>query len=218
MSVQKYDFDNLVLWDSPGLGDGKEADNLHAKNIIKKLSEIDENGDALIDVVLVILDGSSRDLGTSYALINEVIIPNLGPDKKRLLIAINQADQAMKGRGWDFEENRPEPKLEKFLEEKVLSTKNRIKEATEVEVEPIYYSAGYTDEFGQTPPYNLGKLYSHILASTPIQKRIIFADKLNENPEVWKNNDELEDYGKKLGPVIPSLSMLFLLELKQALK
>ena len=38
MDIQKYEMENLILWDSPGLGDGKEADNRHAKNIIKKLN------------------------------------------------------------------------------------------------------------------------------------------------------------------------------------
>ena len=82
MEITKYELDNLILWDSPGLGDGKEADNRHAKNIIKKLNELDENNNLLIDLVLVILDGSTRDLGTSYELINNVIIPNLGENKK----------------------------------------------------------------------------------------------------------------------------------------
>ena len=95
MEITKYEMDNLVLWDSPGLGDGKEADNRHARNIIKKLNERDGNGNLLIDLVLVILDGSTRDLGTSYELINSVIVPNLGEDKSnRILVAINQADVA----------------------------------------------------------------------------------------------------------------------------
>ena len=100
MDITKYDLDNLVLWDSPGLGDGKEADNRHANNIINKLDETDENGNLLIDLVLVILDGSTRDLGTSYELINRVIIPNLGKNKEnRILVAINQADVAMASSG-----------------------------------------------------------------------------------------------------------------------
>ena len=104
MDITRYDLDNLVLWDTPGLGDGKEADNRHAKNIIKKLNERDENGNLLIDLVLVILDGGTRDLGTSYELINSVIVPNLGDDKEgRILVAINQADAAMKGRYWNFD-------------------------------------------------------------------------------------------------------------------
>lgn len=56
IDIQKYDLDNLVLWDSPGLGDGKEKDITHAKGIIKKLNEIDDEGNPLIDLVLVILN------------------------------------------------------------------------------------------------------------------------------------------------------------------
>lgn len=66
-------------------------------------------------MVLVILDGSSRDLGTSYELINSVIIPNIGENpEKRILIAINQADVAMKGKYWNEKENKPEKELEDF--------------------------------------------------------------------------------------------------------
>ena len=73
MDIAKFELDNLILWDSPGLGDGKDADIRHSKNIIDKLTEKNTDGNALIDLVLVIVDGSSRDMGTSYALINEVI-------------------------------------------------------------------------------------------------------------------------------------------------
>ena len=153
MDIACYQLENLVLWDSPGLGDGKEADNRHAKNIIKKLNERDEYGNLLIDLVLVILDGGTRDLGTSYELINSVIIPNLGENKdKRLLVAINQADMAMKGRYWNRYENKPEPKLVEFLEEKVTSVQRRIKEGTGVNVTPIYYCAGYKEEGEEQHP------------------------------------------------------------------
>ena len=198
MDITRYDLDNLVLWDSPGLGDGKEADNRHAKNIIKKLNERDENGNLLIDLVLVILDGSTRDLGTSYELINSVIIPNLGEDKDgRILVAINQADVAMKGRYWNYEENKPEPPLVKFLEEKVVSVKKRIKEGTGVVVDPIYYSAGFKEEgMEQCRPYNLSKLLYYIIKFTPKQKRLAFVENINRSEEMWKDNDELKDYRK----------------------
>lgn len=198
MDIQKYELDNLILWDSPGLGDGKEADNRHAKNIIKKLNERDENGNLLIDLVLVILDGSTRDLGTSYELINSVIVPNLGENKKdRILIAINQADVAMKGRYWDYEENKPEPTLVKFLEEKVVSVQKRIKEGTGIDVTPIYYSAGFKEEgIEQCRPYNLSKLLYYIVNYTPKEKRLSFVENINQNDEMWKDNDELKDYNK----------------------
>ena len=198
MDISKYELDNLVLWDSPGLGDGKEADNRHAKNIINKLAEKDKNGNLLIDLVLVILDGSTRDLGTSYELINNVIIPNLGKDKEnRILVAINQCDAAMKGHHWDVEHNRPEPPLAKFLDEKVLSVKKRIKEGTGVDVDPIYYSAGYTEEDGvQAPPYNLHKLLYYIIKFTPKEKRLSYVSNINPDASVWKDNDDLKDYSK----------------------
>lgn len=200
MEIEKYNLNNMVLWDSPGLGDGKEADNRHAKNIIKKLNERDDDGNLLIDLVLVILDGSSRDLGTSYQLINEVIIPNLGEDKEnRILVAINQADVAMKGRYWNYEENKPEPKLVEFLDEKAKSVKNRIKEATGVSVDPIYYSAGFKEEGeNQQPPYNLSKLLYYIVKTTPKKKRLIISQNINQDAEVWKDSDDLKDYRKEV--------------------
>ena len=198
MEIEKYKLNNLELWDSPGLGDGKEADNRHAINIIKKLSEIDENGNAVIDLVLVILDGGSRDLGTSYELINQVIIPNLR-ENSRILVAINQADVAMKGRYWNKDKNRPEPRLVEFLEEKVKSVKERIYEATGVEVDPIYYSAGYKEEGEeQSRPYNLSKLLYYIVQMTPEAKRHVYAnDTVNHKEEMWKDDDEILDYGKE---------------------
>ena len=196
MEISKYDLDNLVLWDTPGLGDGKEADARHAKNIIKKLNERDENGDLLIDLVLVILDGSTRDLGTSYDLINNVIMPNLGEDKaERILVAINQADVAMKGKYWNDKENRPEPELVRFLEDKVRSVQKRIKEGTGVDITPIYYAAGYKEEgWEQSQPYNLSKLLYYIIKFTPKQKRLSLVQNINEDKQVWSSNDS-PNYG-----------------------
>ena len=192
MDITRYDLDNLVLWDSPGLGDGKEADNRHAKNIIRKLNERDENGNLLIDLVLVILDGSTRDLGTSYELINQVIVPNLGEDKSgRILVAINQADVAMKGRYWNSEENRPEPQLVEFLEKKAESVRKRIKEGTGLDVTPIYYSAGFKEEgMEQCRPYNLSKLLCYIVKYTPKKKRLALVENINQDQEMWKHDDE----------------------------
>lgn len=200
MEIEKYELDNLVIWDTPGLGDGKEADNRHAKNIIRKLSELDSNGNALIDLVVVVLDGSSRDLGTAYELINEVIIPNLGEEKsRRILVAINQADMAMKGRNWDFENNKPMQPLVDFLEEKAESIRKRVLEATGVEVEPIYYAAGYKEEgCAQCRPYNLSKLLYYIINAIPAEKRLVVATNTNKEPEMWKDDDERIEYRKEI--------------------
>lgn len=197
MHIARYDFKNVILFDSPGLGDGKEADRRHAKGIAEKLLEKKPNSDdLLIDLVLVILDGGSRDLGTSYQLITEVVIPHLGEDQSRLLIAINQADVAMKGRYWNFEENKPEPELIKFLDGKVESTKSRIKEATGVDVSPIYYAAGYKDGDECQYPWNLSKLMAHILQHTKPEKRIVYASDINKNHKVWEKDEDFDNHTK----------------------
>jgi len=194
MDIKKFELNNIVLWDSPGLGDGKESDRRHSKNIIDKLHEKDADDNALIDLVLVILDGSSRDLGTSYELINEVIIPNLGENTDRLLVAINQCDIAMSGRHWNHEKNEPEAKLTAFLDDKVASTKRRIKEATGINITPIYYSAGYKDEDEKQQPYNLSKLLMFIINHTKPEKRAVYINDINKDKKMWEKDDELEDY------------------------
>lgn len=198
MEIKSFELDSIILWDSPGLGDGKEADIRHSKGIISKLLEKDDKGNLLIDLVLVILDGGSRDLGTSFELITNVIIPNLGEDKNRLLIAINQADMAMKGRHWDYERNEPLPQLVNFLEEKVESTRKRILEATGVDVTPIYYSAGYQDETGSQQPYNLSKLLAFILRHTKQEKRVAFAKEINQDPRMWEKDENVEKHQKEI--------------------
>lgn len=200
MDIVKYELDNLILWDSPGLGDGNEADKKHSINITRKLKETDDKGNAIIDLVLVILDGSSRDLGTSYNLINKVIIPNLGANRKdRILVALNQADLAMKGRYWDYEKNEPEPRLQEFLEKKVISVQERIYEATGVKVYPIYYSAGFKEEGKvQSKPYNLSKLLYYIIKATPKEKRLVYVEKINNDSTVWKCSDNIRNYAVEI--------------------
>ena len=189
MTIKKYELDNIILWDTPGLGDSPEQDKYYAKNIVELLNKKDDNGKALVDLVLVVADGSAKDMRTSFELINEVIIPNIS-DKNRILVAINQCDMAMKGRGWDNNRNIPKEDLIQFLDEKVGSVKKRIYESTGVEIKPIYYSALYK--------YNISKLLCYIIKSTPDEKRIIYIDKINKNPEVWKNNDALMNYNYEI--------------------
>lgn len=200
MGISKYELGNLILWDSPGLGDGKEADKRHTQNIIRKLKEVDANGNLVVDLLLVILDGSSRDLGTSYELINNVIIPNLGVNgENRILVALNQADLAMKGHYWDYEKNEPQEQLKDFLDKKIISVKNRIQEGTGVIINPIYYSAGFKMEGrSQNKPYNLSKLLYYIIKSTPREKRLVYVEKVNNDTNVWINNDNKKNYSSEI--------------------
>lgn len=80
MQIGEYSFsDGMRFWDTPGLGDGMENDRRFSKNLIDKLYEtytLDNQKYGFIDNVLVILDGSGRDMGTAYRILNDIIVPN----------------------------------------------------------------------------------------------------------------------------------------------
>lgn len=198
--IERYRIGNLILWDTPGLGDGTEIDGHHREVITELLREVDEGEDgeenALIDLVLVILDGSTRDLGTSYQILNEVIIPEMEGDTDRILVALNQADIAMKtGRHWDYEMNEPDETLTRFLEEKVASIRARIKEDTGLDISLVYYCAGYEEESGDVVhPYNLSKLLYYILNALPAEKRAAVFGGINTDADHYEYNDDEMNY------------------------
>lgn len=112
--IRQYELGhNLTLWDSPGFGDSKDNDRQYAQQVTQLLQKKDNDGKALIDLVVVIVDNGSRDLGTVYQLISNVIISNLAEeDKNRVVVALNKTDLLAGGLYWNAETNRPEPKLE----------------------------------------------------------------------------------------------------------
>lgn len=168
MGVYSYKLNDLArFWDTPGLGDGIEADERHSKNIIDGLYQTyqlqnNTHKYGLIDMVLVILEGSSRDMGTTYKLLNEVIVPHIQTD--RILVAVNQCDMAMKGHHWNAALNQPDAVLKQFLDDKVRSIQNRVKEATNMDIIlPVYYSAKYL--------YNMDRLMDLIIDHMPTSRR-----------------------------------------------
>lgn len=195
--ITKYDLENLTIWDSPGLGDGVENDEKITKDIIKKLNEMDDEHNPLIDIVIVILDASSKDLSISYNLINKVIIPCMGEKnaKERILLTLNQADVAMKGNHWNSEKNEPDDVLKEFLDKKAESVRKRIKEGTGLDIMPIYYCAGYKEDGGeQRKPYNLTKLLYYTVKAIPKDKRLVIADNISNEKDNWNYDDKEADY------------------------
>lgn len=168
MELDAYSLnDYLRLWDTPGLGDGVDKDEIHKKKITELLNKTytsDGREYGFIDMVLVIIEGTNRDMGTTYKILNDVIVPNIS--KYRILVLINQADMAMKWRHWDYKLNKPDKVLLEFLDKQVSSIKERVKEATGVQIlKPVYYSA----EYG----YNVEKVFDFIIENMPIDRRKI---------------------------------------------
>ena len=178
--VSEYKLDNLYLHDTPGLGESTEKDKVHMKKIKAALQETTSDGKALIDVVLVIIDGSHRDMKSSFELINKVIIPNMA-EKNRILVGINRCDLALDGRGWIAELNYPDEELLERLVEKAESVKRRIEEETGVVVEPVFYSALHK--------YNISKLLSYLVKCTPKRKRVFYAEKVNRDENNFLRDD-----------------------------
>ncbi|MCL1987218.1 MAG: 50S ribosome-binding GTPase [Firmicutes bacterium] len=188
MQIKKFELDNLTLWDSPGLGDSSENDEQHKRNIIDLLAKKDENGNLLVDVVLLLLDGKSKDLGTSYELVTNVIIPCIG-EHKRLLIGINQVDALLNGKYWDYQNNKPLAPLQEKINEKVKSISERIFETTGVKVTPIAYSAGYKESGqSQEKSYNVSTLLCHLIDKIPEEKRVSVVS--NSNETSWSRDDD----------------------------
>jgi len=198
--ITSYILANLTIWDTPGLGDSVDNDERYNLMLTKKLSEIDSDGNMLIDLVLVVIDSSSKDLGTTIDLINDTIIPCLGESANgRILVGLNQADVAMKGKHWNAEKNEPDEILLDYLEKKAESVQLRIKDSTNLDIQPVYYCAGYKEAEGdQCQPYNLAKLLYYIIRSIPAEKRLGIADNINTDKEVWVHNDSYKEYSKEI--------------------
>ncbi|MEE3421444.1 MAG: hypothetical protein VZR11_01850, partial [Succinimonas sp.] len=105
-----------------------------------------------------------------------------------------------KGRFWNFRENRPEPQLTDFLKQKVDSIQRRIRDTNNLDIEPVYYSAGYTDGKESQKPYNISRLFYLIVKNLKSQKAIMVALKKSRdrsNFERDDNNDGGASYRRK---------------------
>lgn len=200
MEIQKYELNNTVIWDSPGLGDSTEKDKEHIEKIRNKLLEKGDDDNALIDLVLFVIDGSSRDLGTAYSVLKE-LIPHLreGNSLPRLIIAVNKADIAMSGKGWDHENNRPKEKLENFLEDKVLTISKRFEEDIGLSInQPIYYAAGYKEDSDDIQkPYNISKLLHAIVERVKAKKRAVALMDINKDKSNFEDDDNRINYNEE---------------------
>ena len=168
MSISNHRLnEDLRLWDTPGLGDGVEKDKEHTRNIIEQLHATFKKDDGtkygLIDLVLVVVDGSNRDMGTTYKLLTNILIPNI--DKSRILVAINQADLAMSGHHWDKFSNTPDRELQAFLNDKADSIQRRVREAAGIDIiRPVCYSGAKS--------WNITKVLDLIIDHIPSQLRL----------------------------------------------
>ena len=170
---------NLTVWDSPGLGESTLADMAYTRGIIDILKKQDKEGHPLIDLVLVVFDGGSRDYGSTFKLLKTLIASI--KDNKRIVVGINRIDMVKQGEGWDRGQNCPTPLLQPYIDQKVASVKKRIVADCGLEVTPIAYCAGRVDEgWGGTDPYQVAELLCHILDAVPEEKLLAVIEKTKQ--------------------------------------
>lgn len=187
--IQKYDLSSLTLWDSPGLGDSESNDKRHGEKISRKLNEKDDKGNGLIDLVMVIIDSTHRDLGSAYKVMKDYIIPNI--DSTRIILGLNKADTTDgKSMYWDYQHGIPTEKMKTIIEGKKNSIRRRIKDETSIDIVPVAYSAGLSDEDIRATPWNLLALLNEVYFKTPQNKRLIIADTVNKNRNNYKNTED----------------------------
>ncbi|MDD7642797.1 MAG: 50S ribosome-binding GTPase [bacterium] len=167
-NISSYELNEyLHFWDTPGLGDGVSRDQQHKtamKNLLQKTYPYDGSDYGYIDMCIVILEGQSRDLGTTRTLLNDVVLPNIQAD--RIIVAINQADFALRGQHWDKNKRIPDHVLLQRLEEQASSVQYRVKQDTGITInKPVYYSALYD--------WNVVSFIDEIINQLPIERRQI---------------------------------------------
>lgn len=196
METECYHLNNLTIYDSPGIGDDISKDKSHLEKIKNLLIQRNENNEALIDMVLIIASAESRDLGSCYTLVEE-IMPLL-EDKSRILIALNKCDRGGLDSSeiFDYTKNQPSEFLLETLEEKSKTIQERIKNSTGIDVEVVYYSAGEIRKRDgvKQPSYNLAKLFYCIAQHTPKKKRFIYKINQAVDKKNFQSNDTKIDY------------------------
>lgn len=161
--------DYVRLWDTPGIGDSPQKDKEHLQKVATYLNEIVDvcrdnvvyNTCYLIDMVLVVVDGSRRDFGGIFKLLNQTLLNNI--DDNRIIFAINQADVAMSGRHWT--NGKPDNVLISYLNDQINSFQRRIESEIHRKIHrPICYSA--------SQEYNVKALLDCILDNISNRERL----------------------------------------------
>ncbi len=188
--ITSFTIGTCTVHDSPGLGDLSNKDVIHIQKIQDKILELDKDGNRLIDLIIVVLNGVNlRDRMTWQKLINEILIPNM-EDPNNLIVAINKVDQYDDGDNWDKKNNKPTQELRQDIENEIKTVQKHIKLATKLDIKPIYYSAGRKER--RKKPWNLIALYNEMNQKAPDKKKFSLATNINTNKDNFSNGDNVD--------------------------
>lgn len=201
-SITNYPLGDLIIWDSPGLGDSIEKDEKYSTAIRDLLQRLDENNKPLIDLALVILDGSHRDLGTTYQVLINVILKYLGEEpEKRIVIGLNKVDKIEVDEeleGWDKTVNKPTVDgLNEILKMQTAMLERLVKD-TGISLDSVPYKAGSTSKKGSQKPWNISDLLVKIVEKTPEEQRVMLDCHMSKDASMNFYSDGSEEAKKLL--------------------
>lgn len=170
--IKSYSNGNIVIWDTPGLGNDRQSDKKISDNIINLLRRKQHNGKYLIDIVIIILNAVSCDYMVMSELFNNILIPYMGEDiKSRVIVGLNQCDILMHRDYWERWNSSPYGELvaymsdkEKYVETLIHNTIcTGMSDTENVNIKAVCYSAGYKEAGEkQKRSYNIDRLMSSV--------------------------------------------------------
>lgn len=170
--IKSYSNGNIVIWDTPGLGNDRLSDKKISDNIINLLRKKQHNGKYLIDIVIIILNAVSCDYMVMSELFNNILIPYMGEDiKSRVVVGLNQSDMLMHRDYWERWNSSPYGELvaymsdkEKYVETLIHNTIcTGMSDTENVNIKAVCYSAGYKEAGEkQKRSYNIDRLMSSV--------------------------------------------------------
>ena len=196
MDITSFTIGTCTVYDSPGLGDLPDKEPAHIKKIKEKVLEIDKDGNRLIDLIIVVLNGANlRDKKVWPILINEILIPNM-ENPNNLIVAINKVDQYDDGYHWDTKNNKPTQELRQDIKNEMKTVQKHIKLATKLDITPIYYSAGRKER--NKKPWNLIALYNEMNQKAPDKKKFSLATNINPDIGNFSNGENVKEVIKDI--------------------
>lgn len=140
-SIQAYQLTDAVrIWDTPGYGDSAQKDSVYfdsLKKLLKRQCHVIGLGDSvvyLIDIVVLIIDAQSRDLGTVTRIID--ILKSIQFPARRIILVANRVDLI----------HSKKERLSGSMSKRGGILQRRIREETGYSLnKPIFFSASTTE-------------------------------------------------------------------------
>jgi predicted GTPase len=168
-----YKRDCIKFYDFTNLPENTDAE----QTFLKKMSEVDLNGNFVIDNILVVLDATDDSFNVPYRLLTEVILPNYIGDRE-LVFIINNADvPEISRKSWDYWENIPKGKGKSFINSNMRAIKKELQEKSSftINTNSVYPAPTFDENGNKLNSFDFSEVKSLITYSAPSKRKSIYS-------------------------------------------